>query len=494
MFMRFRVKPDAKKSVDMTTDFANVPVLHCTTRAEGFSEYFSDPDVNAIKSYRLDFIVRFGFGIIKGEILQVAQYGVWSYHHDDEQFYRGVPSCFWEIYEGNPVTAAILQRLTARLDSGVILKKGYWGTINHSFTANMNQLLSGTSEWLLQVCRDIQQGTAPYFNFQQSTSPAPMRYVPGNWKMAKFLLLILKNKITFHYKELFRHEIWNVGVVKMSVNQFVEKRFAEDAMDIHWLPEIKRGRYLADIFSYTSNEKDYFLCELYDYKKQKANITQFSLLNEATVNVNDRKLVISGANHFSFPYIFENEGNIYCIPECYQSSCLKIFRLNVANGLFEFHTVLLESVRAVDPVLFRFNNLWWLLFTSDTHSNTKLYAYFSKEIFGQYQPHGNNPIKTDIRSSRSAGQLFMMNENLIRPAQDCSVTYGSRICLNAIQKLTPEEFEENSIGFIAPFKDSKYPGGLHTLSFTNQYTFIDGKKYAFIGVQFLFQLKRKIGI
>jgi hypothetical protein len=41
---------------------------------------------------------------------------VWSYHHGDNEFYRGGPPHFWELYEKAPLSGVILQVLTEELD------------------------------------------------------------------------------------------------------------------------------------------------------------------------------------------------------------------------------------------------------------------------------------------------------------------------------------------------------------------------------------------
>jgi len=130
VWFRYMMKPGAKKTVTINDFYTDIPEISCLTSKKGYAEFFAAKDVNQIKSYNLDFILRFGFGIIKGEILEAAKYGVWSYHHDDDRKYRGVPTGFWEIMFGDPVNAAILQRLTNKLDSGVILHKAYFGTGN----------------------------------------------------------------------------------------------------------------------------------------------------------------------------------------------------------------------------------------------------------------------------------------------------------------------------------------------------------------------------
>ena len=62
----------------LNEDFNDVDKVFCSTQLQGkYSEYFSTKDIENISKYNLDFVLRFGFGIIKGEILKVAKYGVW---------------------------------------------------------------------------------------------------------------------------------------------------------------------------------------------------------------------------------------------------------------------------------------------------------------------------------------------------------------------------------------------------------------------------------
>jgi methionyl-tRNA formyltransferase len=81
----------------------DLPTLECAVSKKGsYSEYFSDEDLEQLRALNLDFLIKFGFGVTRGAILDVARYGVWSFHHDDETRYRGAPPCFWEIYLVHP--------------------------------------------------------------------------------------------------------------------------------------------------------------------------------------------------------------------------------------------------------------------------------------------------------------------------------------------------------------------------------------------------------
>lgn len=70
----------------------------------------------------VDFLVRFGFGIIKGDVLRAPRYGVFSYHHGDIRKYRGRPAGFWEFMHDEDTVCVTLQQLTDELDSGRIIQ------------------------------------------------------------------------------------------------------------------------------------------------------------------------------------------------------------------------------------------------------------------------------------------------------------------------------------------------------------------------------------
>ena len=159
LYQRLRLRRlRSGRPVDRSKAFEAVDVVTCAVERRGrHSEYFSETDVETIRSYDLDFILRFGFGIIRGDILEAARYGVWSYHHDDERVIRGGPPCFWEVARGHIVTGAILQRLTDTLDAGVVLYRGQFGS-HWEYGANRDQAFFGSADWPARVCRQIRTG------------------------------------------------------------------------------------------------------------------------------------------------------------------------------------------------------------------------------------------------------------------------------------------------------------------------------------------------
>jgi hypothetical protein len=490
VWFRYLMKPEAKKSVNITDFYTNLPELSCSTTRKGYAEYFDTKDVETIKSCKLDFMLRFGFGIIKGDILDAAQYGVWSYHHDDDRKYRGVPTGFWEIRFGDPVNAAILQRLTNKLDSGVILHKAYFATINHSWQANLDNLLKSTTEWPLQVCRDIENGNTEFLSVVNAPASAIYR-LPNNLLMLRFMLKVTWNKFMFHYRDLFLTEKWNIGILSIPVEKLVHP--GETSLpEPGWLNiNSQKPVYHADPFGFTKDDHVHIVCEEYDYRNPKGKLTSIQV-DRQLFQVIKKTTALEKDYHLAFPFLIEFDNKQYCIPENSRSGNVDLFRFDVQSGKLVFEQTLIENLKAVDPSLFFHEGLWWLFFTDMVSTNERLHIWYSPNFRGPYAAHANNPVKVDIRSSRPAGNPFMLNGMLLRPAQDCTLRSGRRICLNQVQKLNPTQFVETEYAILNPAPESKWGHGMHTFCVMDGAVLVDGKRETFIWSAFVRKLSGKI--
>lgn len=489
-WFRYIIKPDAKQDVDITHFYKNITEIKCVTSRKGFSEFFESADIEKIKSYNLDFILRFGFGIIKGEILDAAKYGVWSYHHDDDRKYRGVPTGFWEIMFNDPVNAAILQRLTSKIDSGIILHKAYFSTIDHSWEANLNNLLTNSSEWPLQVCRKIENGDTEFLTLTNAPESAIYK-LPENVKMLRFLIKLVKNKIRFHYRDLFLTEKWNVGMIPLPVEKLVQAG-SHSLHEPVWLNiDSVKSIYHADPFGFVKDGKYYIICEEYNYKNAKGFLTCFQA-DAKTYLLSHKVTALEKDYHLAYPYLFEYKNTQYCIPENSAGGNLDLYRFDFGEGKLVFEQTLIKNLQAVDATLFFYDANWWLFFTDKTSTNERLHIWFSSNLRGPYEPHANNPVKVNIRSSRPAGKPFVVDGKLLRPAQDCSIRSGRRITVNQIIKLTQTDFYEIEYATLSPSATSKYRDGMHTFCVTDGAVIVDGKNEIFIWQAFVRRLTGKL--
>lgn len=491
LYQRYFFKPSMKQEIDLSGELRLVPVQACHIRRVDFSEFFSEEDVNFIEKQHLDFLLRFGFNIIRGKILHSAQYGVWSFHHGDEQKYRGGPPCFWEIFSNDPVTGAVLQKLNEKLDAGIVLRKGWFSTTKHSYRENLDRVYSGCIPWVLQVCSDIQNGRASYFNDSSSATKARVYKIPSNLNMLRFVIKLFVNRVVFHLKDLLLSEKWNIGIIEAPVEKTAFNFNIYRENRIKWLTGQTSYNYIADPFIYSIGDVQRLVFEKYDYRRMLGNIEQLEISDKYTGS--ESVDVLSNGTHFSFPFVFEHELEVYCIPENTASGKTILYRLDCSEKKFEPFCEILNKP-LIDPVLFKWGNYWWLFATMPGYPSESLYIYYSEQLTGPFQPHAVNPVKTDIRSARPAGKPFLINNTLYRPGQNCSNTYGGTIVINQVLTLTPEEFLEERALEIVPAKKWKFNQGLHTISGTGRYTAIDAKQMKFIPIASWNKLKRKLGI
>lgn len=466
----FKSQSTETEYADPTEMFPAVPSVRC--------KHFSAGVIKAIKSHQLDFILKLEYGELGGEVLNTARYGIWSFEHCVGEKFKDAPAGFWEMYTGNDVTEVSLLRLTGQTGAGVVLKKGFFKTICTSYARQADQILFGSAGWPARVCADILNETAEYLNAPPSPIKASPRHAPGGLQKLLFLGKLWKNRIVDKYRLLFRHEQWNIGVVARPIHSFLE---TDSGYHADYLPPPPKGSYAADPFGLMTGNKLTILYEHFDYKAYKGMIAYTEMESSPPRS----GTVMEMPGHMSYPYMFTYKGEIYCLPETGYAREASIYRALQFPCKWEKAATLLENTAAVDSTVFRYQGLWWLTCTLlDQNPFTNLFIWYAEDLFGLWKPHAANPVKTDIRSARPGGTPFWHNGRLYRPAQDCSKTYGGRIVINRVIKLTPAAFQEEQAAVVEPPENSPFPEGLHTLSAVGQLTLIDGKRYVFVGDRF----------
>ncbi len=483
------VKPPALDTLNATELFLNTPRISCTTIKKGrFSEFFADDDIERIRGYDLDFILRFGYGILRGKILSAPRYGIWSFHHGDEKKYRGRPPCFWEIFQGDPVTGAMLQRITERLDAGIVLKKGYFRTQISSYAKNLQLVCSESARWPSQVCIDILNNHAEYLSAHPSGSQAKIFNRPRNRETILFVVRLLSNRLRVLYRLFFRYSFWNIGLVRAPIDKFLN---ADYKPMINWLPQPRKGEFKADPFGKRASPNIHVLFENLDYHHPKGIIYIAEISGSAFVT--QPRNIIELPVHMSYPFLVEYQGETYCIPETNQAREISLYKALAFPYEWKKSATLLTNVMAIDTTPLQYEGRWWLMFTDrEKGGDANLYVWYAPSLLGPWSPHANNPVKSDVRSARPGGTGFLHDGLLYRPTQDCSKTGGGRVIINRVKRLTPTEFEEEPVASVEPDKGGPYPEGLHTLSKVDDFTLVDGKRFEFSAVALVNNLVKGI--
>ena len=177
-------------------------------------------------------------------------------------------------------------------------------------------------------------------------------------------------------------------------------------------------------------------------------------------------VVLERPTHLSYPFVFEDEGEWYLLPETAGTGTVELLRARRFPWDWEPHAVLLRDVRAWDPTLLRHDGRYWLFVTMaapGVRPSDELCLYSADSLTGPWRPHPRNPVVSDARRARPAGRILADQGRLVRPSQDGSGAYGRRIVLNRIDVLTPDDYQETPIGAIEP---GWLPGVVRTHTYT----------------------------
>lgn len=201
----------------------------------------------------------------------------------------------------------------------------------------------------------------------------------------------------------------------------------------------KAGKELADPFVHSSNGNTFVFAEEID-PSGLGRIVAFPLEDHTS-----RTLIIDKPFHMSYPYLIEEGGKLYMIPEASESNTLTLYRCTEYPYKWEKVCNLLEETRIVDASVIKWKGRWWMFGNTKKYGatyNEELSIFYADLLIGPWLPHNCNPICVDSRYSRPAGAFIVEEDQLFRYVQDCSWTYGERIHKMAIQVLTESKFSE----------------------------------------------------
>jgi hypothetical protein len=470
------------RSIPLPDSLVSLPTVTLTEMPDrGDLEGLADTAMEHIRAYELDFILSYVTEPCPPELLEAARYGVWAYQFGDWTQYRGGPTGFWEVYEAEPVSAALLVRLQRAVDSLVVLKEGYLRTNLFSHAGNRRQLLERFTHWPAQVCIDIRNGVTDRLTSQPLVSTARERSAPTSAQLLTCKCRIAARAVRVGLRSLFRHDQWNVGRIDRPISSFLH---SDRPASVQWLKPPRRSEFHADPFGVWHDGGLTILYENFSYRTNRGTIAAIEPARSAAgtaVQIGPQPAV-----HLSYPYLIEVEGRLLCIPETHEAAEIAVYQIERFPECWVKDATLLEGTPIVDATLFRHEGTWWLAGSEPAAkgSTCELHMWHASAIAGPWHAHAANPVKIDIRSARPGGTPFYENGALYRPAQDCSRTYGGRIIINRVLTLTPTAFHETQAATVEPDPAGPYPDGLHTLSKVGDITLIDGKRVVFAAAEF----------
>jgi hypothetical protein len=461
--------------VDCSSLLAGIESIEVEPIGKKFVQRFPLDAIERIQSKQLDVLLRFGFNILHGEILTSARFGVWSYHHGDNEFYRGGPPHFWELYEKAPLSGVILQVLTEELDGGVVLCKSLFAT-QPTVMVSRNRFAPywGSTDLVIRKLNELHQFGWDYVK-ERAVSPAAYKgrrkiyRSPTNLEILRWLgPLFLKKAVQYPFrKKKVQH--WRIGV-RVGGRCLLDSDSENDLEGFKWI-EPDQGQFWADPFLIEHENKTWMFFEDFSYRESRAWISCAEISADGAL-ISPARCLDDPNCHYSYPHVFRSDSDFFMVPEARDSGSVDLYRCLEFPSKWIRHRTLLRG-KFVDTTIWPQGETWWLLTTRaepDAGAGSLL-LFYADSLDDEWHFHPANPISTDIRNNRGAGRVFQAGNRWIRPSQSCCPTYGYSFSLNEITEISRTRYAERLVKTVGPGGNLC---GVHTYNFAGNIETIDG--------------------
>lgn len=386
----------------------------------------------------IDVIIKFGMGLLKidGELAKVP---VLSYHHGDPSKYRGRPAGFYEILNGENKCGVIVQNLTNKLDAGEIYAFAEAKVVPFSYKKTALNFYSISHYLLKKAILNLTQ------NKPVKISKEGKNYtLPSNFKVVLFLAKVFANSLAKLLYGLFYEKRWQVALSDQAINFDGDNKLKENSFRV--FPIEPKYNFYADPFFSRDYKK---VClEALNNDSGLGDIVEFDVLSP------DKLRILFTGNHYSYPYLFEKDGDEFILPEVASHSnqffCKFLSDENGAVFLSErFYLKGLENKRIVDGTLLQYKNHWYFFFGESSNAHTVLHLWCANTLESEFAPHPNSPVCLSPSSARMGGRICFIENTIYRFGQDNSKGYGESITISKISLLTPENYEEQVCGRVS---------------------------------------------
>lgn len=360
---------------------------------------------------------------------------------------------FWSLYRGRRVCSVAVEAIQPK-GSRERLETAHASIDPVSIARTRDPILSRAPELVARCVaqrirsappRSVRDGDARRSAFEEAEAPHPLQLLA--WS-ARVIARVARRRL----RKAVGSDDWYLAV--RSATPLPERADAVprtlDAGEPFRRIEQPRGVFRADPFVLEREGRCYLFFEEYLRIEAKGHIAVAELGVDGLLTEPVACLVRD--YHLSYPFVFEHQGTVFMLPESSQRKRVDLYRATRFPYEWTLERTLLGDVAAIDPTLVWHEERWWLFlneFDRGTSPDDQLFLYSAPSLFGSWTPHPQNPIVRDVRCARPAGRLLTVGSDLVRPAQDGSGAYGSRIVFQRIDVLSESAYRESPLGTIS---------------------------------------------
>jgi asparagine synthase (glutamine-hydrolysing) len=467
---RYHMDPDPLEAVPCDHLLSGVPRL--TAPLDGAAGAPAHASATAT-ILPVDVIVDLGAQPPRAAARSCAHHGIWRYHFGDRRRYPLGSGFLREIIDGIPLTGVELIRLGATEVDDVTLQRALFRTVRFpSRRANRFGPLWGTRHFVIQSLWALRHASLEALSATdtQAIPARSLKRIPTVAQFGRWMLGEIGSRALPRLRRVDRPLSWRIAVRRTGVPLYEDSSRA-GLRSFRWIKS-PAGRQWADpVICERNGETWLFFEELVD-PSRVGHICCGRLTPEGELV--DVRSVLQQPHHLSFPQIILSEGEVFMLPESARGGGVDLYRATRFPDNWVLEKRLLDF-RCVDSSIFQAAGSWWMTTSPQVVPGHTPITWLlrAERITGPWRFQPGGVVASDVRVARGAGSVFEAAGRLIRPSQDCSVSYGYALMLNEVLSLAEAPYRERTVGRVDPGWMPQLKG-VHSYSRVAQWEAIDG--------------------
>jgi hypothetical protein len=471
---RYRTAADPFEMVDCMGLLAGAGTESIQIHTEEASDLDQGRLSSRLREWNPDVVVDLSSSALRGEFCAIPRHGFWRFHFGDSERYPDGSEFVREIIDGEALTAVELKCIASDRAFDGVLCRAEFSTGPYPSTLNRLGPVWSAQHFVIQQLWKL-HAAAPSAPCKRAHSTG-MR-VPGKAgrpPSGASIVLWLSGKHARRLRGARRNLnpalTWRLAIRQSAVPLHVDP--SRDALtDFRWLPTA-RGHSWADPMLFSHGSSRWLFFERWQNGLSKGEIWRGLLGKDGSLS--DVRPCLRQPYHLSYPQLFEEHGEIFMIPESEEAGGVDLFRARHFPDDWVLERRLIEFP-CVDPTAFWWRDRWWMIVSPQNVKGVAAISWLfsAPQLTGPWLVHPAGPVAASANNARGAGPIFSYESKLIRPSQDCGLSYGRALIFNEFLSLDGEGYAEHVIARVdAGWK----PGlaGVHTYTRLNDWEAIDG--------------------
>lgn len=285
------------------------------------------------------------------------------------------------------------------------------------------------------------------------------------------------------YKKLISRR-WTIGFVQNDIHGILKG----EPLRVSWMKHNYRDRWFADPFILDVTDKEIIvLVEEFYNPIDRGRIARLTI-DRQSLDLLKSEPVLTLDTHLSFPVIVRREGKVFIYPENGESGALIMYEYDIKMNKVKVAKIFSDESLADAVVTNVFGEEFMFCTLLSDCSKDMLHIY-RQDASGLFKASESISFHGDY-IARMAGDFFIVDGKIYRPAQDCNRSYGNGTLIQEVKYNNGVwQFKEVRRYFSC---NSTYKLGIHTLNMYRDLIVVDAMGYRYPIAGYSVEMLKKI--